>query len=164
MEAIIFMFCLTLHNIEEALWLTDWQKQNMPNSRRTLQKEHFIFAVLGITVLGYLAAGLFALFPDHVTLAYAFYGFVGAMLINAIVPHLLFTILYRKYYPGVLTGCFLIMPFHIILLLRAASEKGSVVEIMIATLAVGLILLGSIPVFERIAKKIFDARLSEWAK
>jgi hypothetical protein len=41
MEAVIFMFCLTLHNIEEALWLTDWQRKNMPSNKRTMEKEHF---------------------------------------------------------------------------------------------------------------------------
>ena len=44
MEAMIFIFCLILHNMEEALWLTEWQVKNMPG--RCPQKEHFIFSVL----------------------------------------------------------------------------------------------------------------------
>jgi len=156
MEAIIFMFCLTLHNLEEALWLTEWRIKTMPNSRRSPQKEHFIFAVLGITILGYWAAGLFAFFPDNQYCEYAFVGFVGAMLINAVAPHILLTVKYRKYCPGAFTGCFLIIPFHIIILCNAVNTHLKVSEIVVATLVVGVVLLAAIPFFEGLAKKFFD--------
>ena len=155
MESIIFMFCLTLHNVEEALWFTDWRIKNMP-SRRTPKKQHFIFAVLGITVLGYLAAGLFALFPISQYFEYAFIGFTGAMLVNAIMPHFLLTIAKRKYCPGVFTGCFLIIPFHIMIIYKAISDHLKISEVVFSTVVVGLAILGFIPVFERIAKRIFD--------
>ena len=150
------MFCITLHNIEEALWLTEWQIKNMPNIRKNPKKENFIFAVLGITILGYLTAGLFMLYPDKIYFQYAFIGFIGAMLINAIIPHLLLTIIYRKYCPGVFTGCFLLMPFHIIFLINATNNGLGIIEIIIATLIVGLILLISIPLFQILANKIFN--------
>jgi len=156
MEAIIFMFCITLHNIEEALWLTEWRIKNMPNSKTTPMKKHFIFAVLGITVLGYLTAGLFILFPDNLYIGYAFIGFVGAMLVNAIMPHLILTVVFKKFCPGVFTGCFLIIPFHIIILLNALSGTLTIIEVLASVIVVGLILLGSILIFESIAKKIFE--------
>jgi hypothetical protein len=155
MESVIFMFCLTLHNIEEALWLTEWRIKTIPDSRRSPEKEHFIFAVLGITVSGYLVAGLFALYPNNQYFEYAFIGFVGAMLVNAIVPHILLTIKYKKYCPGVFTGCLLIIPFHIIILCNAANDH-SVSKIIIATVVVGIVLLAAIPFFETLAKKFFD--------
>lgn len=31
MYAIIFMSSLLLHNIEEGLWLVDWQNKHLPN-------------------------------------------------------------------------------------------------------------------------------------
>ena len=155
MEAVLFMFCLTLHNIEEALWFTDWRIKTMPN-RRVPLKKHFIFAVLGITILGYLTAGLYLLYPDNKYLEYVFIGFVGAMLINAVMPHLIFTIVFKKYCPGLFTGCFLIMPFHIFILHNFLIGTRMISEVIISIAIVGLLLLGSIPVFERIAKKIFD--------
>jgi len=152
MEAIIFMFSLTIHNVEEALWFTKWMQKTMPN--RSTKNEYFIFALIGITILGYLTAGMFVLFPDNQYFAYAFIGFVGAMLINAIMPHLLLTILFRKYCPGVLTGCFLIIPFHFTILLNSANNHLKVSEITISILVTGIILLGSIPILKNIAKKI----------
>ena len=154
METIIFMFCLTLHNMEEALWFTNWAENAMP--KNLSKNEHFIFAVTGITILGYLSAGMFALFPDNKYFEYAFIGFVGAMLINAIVPHLLLTVRFRKYCPGVFTGCFLIIPFHLIILLNAANNRMKVSEIIISTFAVGVILLGTIPVLKSLAKIVLD--------
>lgn len=153
METVIFMLCLTLHNVEEALWLTEWRIKTMPNSRRSPKKEHFIFAVLGITVLGYLVAGLFSLYPDNLYFEHAFIGFVGAMLVNAIAPHLLLTIKYKKYCPGVFTGCLLLIPFHIIILSNALNEHLKISEIIVATLIVGMALLVAIPFFESVAKK-----------
>ena len=152
MEAIIFMFCLTLHNIEEALWFPDWLNKTMPNRKQT-SKEHFTFAVIGVTILGYLAAGLYALYPNNRYLEYIFIGFVGAMLINAIVPHLILSIYYRKYCPGVFTGVALIMPLHSIILYNADTK---ISEILISTLVVGGVLIGAIPVFKGLAKRILN--------
>ncbi len=157
MEAIIFMFSITLHNIEEALWLTQWRIEHMPN-RKTPDKKHFIFAVMGITLLGYLAAGLYLLYPGNIWLEYAFIGFAGAMLINAFVPHLLFTIIYKSFCPGVFTGCFLIMPFHTIIIFNAVSESIKATEAIAATFIVGLLLLISIPMFQFIARYISEKR------
>ena len=151
MEPIIFMFCLTLHNMEEALWLTEWKRKVFPHSKKAPNQKHFLFALLGITALGYLAAGMSALFPDNQYLELIFVGFVGAMLINAFVPHLLMLIKYKKYCPGVLTGCFLLIPFNAIILYNAANTYLKISEIIIATLIVGVILLAAISFFTWLA-------------
>lgn len=153
MEPIIFMFCLTLHNMEEALWLTEWRKINMPNSRRAPDKHHFIFAAIGITVLGYLASGLYMLYPSNYLINLCFIGCVGAMLFNAVFPHLLLTIRYGKYCPGAFTGCFLMIPFNSIILYNAVISHLKMSEILLATLIVGILLLAAIPFFEYLAKK-----------
>ena len=153
MEPVIFMFCLTLHNIEESLWLTEWNKKNISGNRRSPDKQQFIFAVIGITVLGYLASGLYLLYPNNNILELCFSGFVGAMLVNAFIPHLLLTIKYRKYCPGVLTAFLLMIPFNSIILYHAAISRLKISEIVISTLIVGLILLLAIPVFETIARR-----------
>lgn len=154
MEPIIFMLCLTLHNTEEALWLTKWRERVMPQSRRAPENQHFLFAVLGITLLGYLAGGMFALFPGNPYLERIFLGFVGAMLINALVPHLLLTIRYGQYCPGILTGCLLILPFHSMILYNGAMDRVSIGEIIGSTVVVGLLLLAAIPLLERLAKRV----------
>jgi hypothetical protein len=153
MEPVIFMFCLTLHNIEEALWLPEWNKKNMPNMRRAPNKQHFTFAVIGITILEYLASGLYLFFPQNIYFEFCFIGCVGAMMINAFIPHILLTLRYRKYCPGVLTGCLLLIPFDSIILYNAAASHLKISEILISTLIVGAILLAAIPLFECLAKR-----------
>ena len=99
-----------------------------------------------ITVLGYLAAGLFLLYPDIKLFEYAFIGGICILLINAVMPHIILTIVYRKPCPGVLTGCFLIIPFHTIILHNTLRESLTIVEVLISTLAVGLILCCFFPI------------------
>lgn len=156
MEPIIFMFCLTLHNAEEALWLTQWRTNTLPDNRRSPSKQHFIFAVIGITMLGYLSSGLYLLYPDNRLLELCFVGFAGAMLVNAVIPHILLTIRYRTYCPGVLTACFLMIPFNGIILYNAAATHLRISEIVISTVTVGVIVLGSIPLFGYLAKKCLE--------
>lgn len=154
MQAIIFMLCLSLHNVEEALWLTEWQRKVMPNGRRSPQKAHFIFATIGITILVYLASGLHILFPNQMFFEYCFIGCVGAMLVNAFFPHVLATIAFRSYCPGVFTGISLLIPFNSIILYNAVTSHLKISEVLFSTLFVGLVLLGSIPLFESIAKRV----------
>ncbi len=154
MEPVIFMFCLTLHNTEEALWFTEWRRKTFPN-RRIANERSFLFALIGITVMGYSAAGLRLLYPGNIYFGYVFTGFVGAMLINAVMPHLLLTVFYRTYCPGVFTGCFLIIPFHFIILYEAITEGLALDEVIISTLIIGVVLLLAIPLFKWIAQRIF---------
>ncbi len=152
MDAIIFMFCITLHNIEEALWLTDWLMIYIPDKRGKPSKDGFIFSVMGITLLGYLTAGLHALYPENLWFEDAFIGFAGAMVINVVLPHLLLTIRYKSCCPGVFTGCFLIAPLHTIFILNALNERLTITEVIASIVIVGLILLISIPMFQALAK------------
>lgn len=152
MEAIVFMFCITLHNIEEALWLVDWQAKHNKFNRRICPKEQFVFAALGVTLLAYLVAGLHMLYPDNMWFGYAFVGFVGAMLINAVMPHLLLTIITRSYCPGVFTGCFLIVPLYSIILTNAVDNNMKIVYVILATVIVGVVLLVAIALFKLLAR------------
>ena len=97
---------------------------------------------------------MYVLYPDNTVFEYAFIGFVGSMLINAIMPHLFFTIIYRRYCPGIFTGCFLIVPFHIVILVNAANNNLVMTEMIVSTIIVSLILLSSIFIFEKLAKVI----------
>ena len=154
MEAIIFMFCFTLHNIEEALWGIEWKNQTMPNSRIKANQNLFNYALLGVTILAYLVSGLHLLYPDNEYFEYAFIGGVGFMLFNAVMPHLILTIVYKKLCPGVLTGCFLIIPFNIIILNNAINNGLKIIEIIVATIIVAAIVL-TIFLIAILTKRIF---------
>ena len=152
------MFCFTLHNIEEALWGVEWKAKTMPKSRIKPNQKVFNFALLGVTILGYLAAGLYLLYPDNKYFEYAFIGGVGFLLFNAVMPHIIMTIIFKKLCPGVLTGCFLIIPFHIIILNNAVKNGLEIVEIIAATIIIAVILL-TIFLIAVLIKKYYDKYL-----
>lgn len=120
----------------------DWRKKYMPGARLH-SKNSFRFAVLGITILAYLAASLYLILPERRYAKYAFIGFAGAMLINAIIPHVALSLRYKCYCPGTFSGLFLIIPIHFIIIYNAASYL-PLNEIILSTLAVGAALIGCI--------------------
>lgn len=150
--ALLFPVAITLHNVEEALWLPGWSK-SAGRFQRPVEKGPFRFAVAVITLLAYAVTGLFLLFPEQVLFRYAFAGFLGAMAVNALFPHLAATLALRKYAPGTLTGLFLMIPVDaLILFTMVSSGVLGAFEVLLATAGVGILLAASIPVLLRLGK------------
>ena len=177
-EAILFILVFTLHNIEEALWLPKWMEKHMPNEINFINiftkslglpklknkyteyklstREIFLFTDVCITLLGYLIVGMFILFPDTKYVELLYIGFVGVHFINAIVPHLLLTIKYHKYCPGVITGSFLLIPITSVILINALNNDLKIGEIIISSIIIGIFLVISLHIFPKISNKILD--------
>jgi hypothetical protein len=153
---LFFPLAITLHNIEEALWLPQWSK-HAARFHAPVEKNEFHFALIVITALAYLATFLAALFPDNTYIARLFYGFLGAMIINAIFPHLIATIALKRYAPGLITGLFLIIPINSILIYRAVIIGfTSFIEIVITTIALGAILILLIPLLFKAGRSLIN--------
>ncbi|WP_454055296.1 HXXEE domain-containing protein [Clostridium sp. Marseille-Q7071] len=153
---LLFIFSITLHNIEEALWIPRWSRYTEKFGKQ-VSGDEFHFAVLVITILAYLATGLFIFFPQNLILKYFFFGFMGAMIFNVVFPHLILTIILKKYSPGLITGVLLIMPFNSLIII--SSLNNSIInlnEVIISTIAVGTLLLILIPILEKIGGKLID--------
>ena len=153
---LLFLFSITLHNIEEALWIPRWSRYTEKFGKQ-VSGDEFHFAVLVITILAYLATGLFIFFSENLILKYFFFGFVGAMMFNIIFPHLILTIILKKYSPGLITGILLIMPFNSLIII--SSLNNSIInlgEVIISTIVVGILLLILIPILEKIGGKLID--------
>ncbi|WP_432405716.1 HXXEE domain-containing protein [Wukongibacter sp. M2B1] len=150
----IFPIAITLHNIEEALWLPEWS-QHAAKYHKPVKRNEFHFAVLCVTILAYLISFSYA-FNSHIEIIkYAFWGFVGAMVINAIFPHLIATIVMRKYALGVLTGMFINIPcFSLMITYAIKNDLISVRELIISTVIVGGVLISILPVLFAIGRKI----------
>lgn len=150
----IFPIAITLHNIEEALWLPEWS-QHVAKYHKPVKRNEFHFAVLCVTILAYLISFSYV-FNSHIEIIkYAFWGFVGAMVINAIFPHLIATIVMRKYAPGVLTGMFINIPcFSLMIIYAIKNDLISVRELIISTVIVGGVLISILPVLFAIGRKI----------
>lgn len=154
--SLFFIFAISLHNAEEALWLPQWSR-HAQRFQKPVARDEFLFAVIVITLLAYLATGLFILAPDMPVLKYMFLGFVGAMIVNVIVIHLLSTIIVRKYSPGLITGIFLLVPLDSLILLDAIDIGViSIYMVIISTAVMAVLLVALIPVLFKLGRILID--------
>ena len=156
MTLIVLTFCcaITLHNIEEAIWLPKWSQQASKFQKPVTSRE-FLFAVSIITLLAYLSAFLYLKFPDFQVGKWIFIGFLSSMALNAIFPHLLVTILMKAYAPGLMTGMLLNVPINC-LILYELSQRGvlSWQELLLSTIVVAPCLIAIIPLLFFIGRKL----------
>jgi Protein of unknown function with HXXEE motif len=154
----LFCFAITLHNIEEAVWLPKWSQQVSKFHKPVIPSE-FHFAVIVITILAYLSAFYFFYKPTSELAKWFFIGFLGSMIVNAIFPHLLASILMKKYAPGLLTGLFLNLPINSFIIVQMFQKSYFTwKELIISTIAVGSLLLVLIPLLFKVGGKIASSR------
>lgn len=89
---------------------------------------------------------------------WAFVGFLGSMVLNAIFPHLMATIFMKTYAPGLITALLLNIPINTIILYRLhISNLISIKEVLISTLVVGILLLAMIPVLFTLGDNLINS-------
>ncbi|WP_102275285.1 HXXEE domain-containing protein [Cytobacillus massiliigabonensis] len=143
--AIFFCLAITLHNLEEAIWLPQWSQLGLFIQKPVTPNE-FHFAVIIITSLAYLLSFLYISFPHSNLLKWAFIGFLGSMIFNAIFPHLLAAIFTKTYAPGLVTALLLNIPINTVILYRLhMSNHIKIKEILISAIVVGFLLIAMIP-------------------
>jgi hypothetical protein len=156
----LFAAAITLHNLEEALWLPGWS-QSAGRWHHPVGKREFHFAVGVLTVLAYIAAGLAAFGGKGSVGAYFITGYALAMLMNVLFPHLLATLIMRHYAPGTATALLLNLPVTF-LLLHQGFQQGyirSSMFVWVGPLIVAAI-LGSIPLLFAISRRCWNIRES----
>ena len=146
---LFFLFAITVHNAEEALWLPAWSR-NAGRFHKRVSPVEFRFGVLCVTCLAYLVVFVSWTIPTFRFGRLALYGFMGAMIVNAVFPHLIVTIVQRRYSPGLVTALLLLIPTNVVAL-RFALVSGLLdwKELLIATVCTGGIVLALIPLFFR---------------
>ena len=117
----LFALAITVHNLEEAIWLPEWSK-TAGRWHRPVSAKEFRFAVFVLTVLAYAAAGLATAEGKESTGAYLAAGYALAMLLNVFLPHGIATLVMRRYVPGTLTALIFNLPVTIMLLYRGFHE------------------------------------------
>ncbi len=123
MLELLFLLSFTLHNIEEALWLPGWSR-HAEKFHPKVGKKEFHFALLIITTFGYFLTFIFMVNGgSNNVIKYAYFGFVLMMSLNSIFPHLIATILLKKYAPGTITGLLLNFPIGIYIVFVQYSES-----------------------------------------
>ena len=150
------LFAIILHNLEEALWLPEWSKYAKKFHQKVNPKE-FHFAVLMITVFALIFSAGIILNPDNKIVKLFYFGFFGMMILNTLFPHLISTIVLKKYAPGTITGLLLNIPINSIIIIRAIKNNIiSTTEVVISTLVIGGIILLILPILFKLGSVLFN--------
>lgn len=154
--SLLFILTITLHNIEEGLWLPQWS-QLAKKYHKPVEKREFHFALIVITTLAYLVSGLFMFFPHILVLKYFFIGYVGTMIINAFIPHLISAIALKRYAPGLVTGIFLNVPLNSLIIAYVIKSKMlGLYEVIFSTVVVAIVILALLSPLFKLGSKFID--------
>ncbi len=120
--AILFGIGVTLHNLEEAMFLVKWSRTHVklwftPNSGIYWALTSLVSAAIWVSILGV------SVWPESTRLQCVLSGFALAMAINALLPHLVISIVKRSYSPGTGTGVLLILPLGVLLIHQQLSAR-----------------------------------------
>jgi hypothetical protein len=115
----LFALAVTVHNLEEAIFLPAWSRRA---GRWHIQvgEPEFRFAVVVLTLFAYLFAWLVE--KGSEIGVYLLSGYALVMFLNVFAPHLFATIVLRRYAPGTATALFFNLPITFCLL-RSAFEE-----------------------------------------
>jgi len=137
---LLFLLCFSLHNIEEALWLPAWSKHAKRYHKEVTENE-FRFAVIIVTAIGYLITFQYLLFPANEISKFIYSGFILMMVVNVIFPHLIATVVLRRYAPGTITGVLLNAPVGVYILTAKIESRDDLIGLVIGCAAVSVVIL-----------------------
>jgi len=144
---------VTLHNLEEAIWLPAAAKRWNMLPRR-MSPRRFRIGVGVLTVAAYLITWFSVVDGRESAWTYMFVAYTFVMFLNVFVPHVAAAILLRCYAPGVVTAVLLNLPVTTVLLVKIWNDR-IVHSLAISILVFGVPLGAAAP-----AAFLFTARLS----
>jgi hypothetical protein len=151
---LLFLIGFTLHNLEESVWLPEWSK-HAKTFHEPVERNQFIFAAIIITTIGCLVTFVNILFDQPGNIAnYIYLGFIGMMGINAIFPHLIATLILKKYAPGLLTGILLNLPIACIIIIHYLRKGINGYYLLLSFVIVTGIILFSLKYLFKIGEKL----------
>jgi len=122
LTAILFGIGVTLHNLEEAIYLASWARSHLklwfePNPRIYWALTSLVSVVIWIPIVGVCVSSESPHFQSALS------GFALAMAINAALPHLLITLIKHSYSPGLATGMLFNLPLGVLLIHAHLSAR-----------------------------------------
>jgi Protein of unknown function with HXXEE motif len=148
----LFPIVVTLHNAEEAIWFPRWSKR-AGRWHGSITPGTYRFAATVLSLLAFGVTYLSVRSGKQTTWTYLAFGYMAAMLVNVLIPHIAATIALRSYVPGVVTAVLLNLPVLTLLVVLAVRE-GYVSGWKAAEFGVGVAgaLVASIPTLFKLGK------------
>lgn len=157
MFEMLFLMAFSLHNLEEGLWLPEWSKY-AGKYHKKVEKNEFHFAVMIVTLFGYLLTFLNLAFGfDSLIIRHIYAGFVLMMVMNAVFPHLLAAIALKRYAPGLITGLLLNVPIGLYIIFIEYRYDINPIWLLASFIGVTVVVVASLnPLFKLGGKLIED--------
>ncbi len=139
----LFALAFTVHNIEEGLFLPAYTAKD-PRLAERVTPFALRLALVTLTAAIYGIAA-FAAAGYHLAIE-LLAGIAAVMIINAMVPHLTLTLVFRRYAPGTGTALGLVVPLSLLVIIDGLMANVLTVrELLVTTVAVTVALLVAIP-------------------
>jgi hypothetical protein len=122
LTAILFGIGVTLHNLEEAMFLVDWTRSHLklwfePNRGIYWVLTSLVSVVIWIPVVGVCVSKEISHFQNALS------GFALAMAINAVLPHFMISLIKRSFSPGLATGMLFNLPLGVLLIHERLTNR-----------------------------------------
>jgi hypothetical protein len=113
--AFLFGIGVTLHNLEEAMCLVSWARSHVtlwfePNPKIYWVVTSLVSVVIWVPIVGVCVS------PKNSHFQSVLSGFALVMAINAVLPHLVISLVKHSYSPGTATGMLFNLPLGILLI------------------------------------------------
>jgi hypothetical protein len=151
---LLFPVLVALHNTEEAIGMPRWTRRSGPWFGG-VQPAVFRFAVVVFTVLAFVITVLSTVSGRITFWGNVTFGYIIAMLLNSLVPHIAVSVAKRTLMPGVITAATLnlpILPFLAALALKQGYVSNH--DALVYSIAVPLLLLLMIPLLFKLGKSL----------
>jgi hypothetical protein len=125
-----------LHNLEELPGMAAWSRKIDPRIQTPVTTPQFTIALTFLTALALLATLAGANGPRQGWGVHLILLIQAILWVNAFVPHVVATIRYKLYSPGLVTAVCINIPFSFYLFYRALAEDYLSAEILVALLIV----------------------------
>lgn len=103
-------FAFMLHNSEEAWGISKLSTSFSFPMHQGVTPLQFAIAVTLFTVLGFVIIFIKSLYKSEKQYTYVTTGFTGMLFLNVFFPHLIATIFFGQYAPGVITALLINLP------------------------------------------------------
>ncbi len=136
----ILPYAFALHNLEEVVSIEKWTKTIPKSIHQEVTTNQFAIAVGLFTLLGFVVVLAKNMYPTREIYLLFVSGFAGMLFLNAFFPHLIATIYFKKYAPGVITGLLINLPLTAFIFVFVYKLQAlNIQQISLAILTGGLV-------------------------
>ena len=115
LTAILFGIGVTLHNLEEAMYLVSWARSHLKLRFELNPKIYWVLTSLVSVMIWVPIVGV-CVSKESTHFQSALSGFALAMAINAVLPHFVISLVKHSYSPGAGTGMLFNLPLGVLLI------------------------------------------------